>query len=315
MTAKKSYSSHAACAGPRLVPSRSTSTQCAVRIGKPGNLRRSASYPNSQRIETIRVPPLRLRVSVVHVSPPLPGLPGCSSELALTDVLISDLCILNSRFGRLRKATEGIPGSGPRLVPSRSTSKQCPVRISEPGNLRRNASYPNSQRIETIRVPPLRLRVFVVHVSPPLPGMSSCSSERELALTVIPASAFWSPNSAASRLLKPILTFIFYFVGALDRITELAELFIPSILFILSKIDFRKATECYGKVPGGACRPPLSPRRSSVFRTKAGQRSALLATKLTLTTKLTQKSHHSNTKSHHFFHHPHLKLIHWIAKM
>ena len=72
-----------ACAGPRLVPSRSTSKQCPVRIGKPGNLRRSASCPNSQRIGTIRAPACpwhpwpppvafssRLRVFVVHVSPP-----------------------------------------------------------------------------------------------------------------------------------------------------------------------------------------------------------------------------------------------------
>ena len=50
-----------------------------------------------------------------------PRLTGCSSEreLALIDVLISDLWIINSDFGRLRKVTERSPmeSSKPHLLP------------------------------------------------------------------------------------------------------------------------------------------------------------------------------------------------------
>ena len=69
----------------------------------------------------------------------------------------------------------------------------------------------------------------------------------------------------------------------------------------------RKVTESSRR---GACRPPRQRFNISSFLPRRS-----LAGKLTLTTKLTQKSNHSKTRSDHFFHRPHLKLIHWIAKM
>ena len=93
------------------------------------------------------------------------------------------------------------------------------------------------------------------------PGLSGCSSQRELALTDVLISDLWILNSGFGRL--------------------------------------RKVTE---RFPTGACRPPH-------------QRSALQESKLTLATKLTQKSNHSKTRSDHFFHRPHLKLIHWVTQM